>query len=109
MVKKSKKKPKKKNLPISQPQKNQGAPHRTVATATAQSFSGPLPPPQILEKYNGHTPFFLSGGITSEDAKSIKEINHPKFTGVDLNSGFEDNPGLKNIENLNHFIREINK
>jgi uncharacterized membrane protein len=56
MVKKSKKKPKKKNLPISQPQKNQGAPHRAVATATAQSFSGPLPPPQILEKYNQVVP-----------------------------------------------------
>ncbi|MCF6358462.1 MAG: phosphoribosylanthranilate isomerase, partial [Draconibacterium sp.] len=49
---------------------------------------------QILEKYIGHTPFFLSGGISLEDAKSIKEINHSKFTGVDLNSGFEDEPGV---------------
>ncbi len=59
---------------------------------------------QILEKYTGHTPFFLSGGISLEDAKSIKEINHPKFTGVDLNSGFEDEPGVKNIEKLKQFI-----
>lgn len=59
---------------------------------------------QILEKYKGHTPFFLSGGISLEDAKSIKDINHPKLTGVDLNSGFEDEPGLKNIENLKQFI-----
>ena len=62
---------------------------------------------QILEKYTGHTPFFLSGGITLEDAKSIKEIIHPKLTGVDLNSGFEDEPGLKNIEKLKQFITEI--
>ena len=62
---------------------------------------------QILEKYKGHTPFFLSGGISLEDAKSIKEINHPKLTGVDLNSGFEDEPGLKNIEKLNAFIAEL--
>jgi len=64
---------------------------------------------QILEKYTGHTPFFLSGGITSDDAKSIKEINHPKFTGVDLNSGFEDEPGLKNIEKLKEFIDDLKK
>jgi len=62
---------------------------------------------KILEKYNGHTPFFLSGGIGPDDAKSIKTINHPKLTGVDLNSGFEDEPGLKNIEKLKQFITEI--
>lgn len=62
---------------------------------------------KILEKYDGHTPFFLSGGINLNDAKAIREIEHPKFTGVDLNSGFEDGPGLKNIEKLKKFIQEI--
>ena len=62
---------------------------------------------KILEKYNGHKPFFLSGGIGPDDAKAIKAINHPKFTGVDLNSGFEDEPGLKNIEKLKQFIDEL--
>lgn len=62
---------------------------------------------EILNKYEGHTPFFLSGGITVDDVKSIKEIDHPKFTGVDLNSGFEDEPGLKNIEKLKQFISEL--
>lgn len=61
----------------------------------------------ILKKYNGHTPFFLSGGINLEDAKSIKQINHPKLTGVDLNSGFEDASGVKNIEKLKQFIMEL--
>lgn len=64
---------------------------------------------QILEKYTGHIPFFLSGGIGPDDAKAIKKITHPKFTGVDLNSGFEDEPGLKNIESLKSFIRELQK
>lgn len=63
----------------------------------------------ILEKYVGHIPFFLSGGIGPDDVKSIKEINHPKLTGVDLNSGFEDEPGVKNIETLKKFIEEIKK
>ncbi len=63
----------------------------------------------ILDNYAGHTPFFLSGGIGSDDAKTIKEINHPKLTGIDLNSGFEDEPGVKNIEKLKEFIEKIRK
>jgi phosphoribosylanthranilate isomerase len=62
---------------------------------------------QILNDYKGATPFFLSGGIGPDDAKSIKEIEHPRLVGVDLNSGFEDEPGLKNIDKLEQFIKEI--
>lgn len=62
---------------------------------------------EILNHYNGHIPFFLSGGITADDVKSIKKIEHPKLTGVDLNSGFEDEPGVKNIEKLKQFIAEF--
>jgi phosphoribosylanthranilate isomerase len=35
------------------------------------------------------------------------KINHPKLTGIDVNSGFEDQPGVKNIEKLEKFIAEI--
>ena len=62
---------------------------------------------KILEKYKGKTPFFLSGGIQPEDAEEIKKIDHPQLAGVDLNSGFEDEPGLKNIEKLKNFITEL--
>ncbi len=62
---------------------------------------------EILNKYSGHRPFFLSGGIAPGDVAEIKKIDHPKLTGVDLNSGFEDEPGLKNIEKLKQFIEEI--
>jgi phosphoribosylanthranilate isomerase len=61
----------------------------------------------VLEKYEGHIPFFLSGGIGPDDVESILKINHPKLTGVDLNSGFEDEPGVKNIEKLEKFIAKI--
>jgi phosphoribosylanthranilate isomerase len=64
---------------------------------------------KILEKYEGHTPFFLSGGIGPGDVESIKNFNHPKLTGVDLNSGFEDEPGVKNIEKLRSFVTKINE
>jgi phosphoribosylanthranilate isomerase len=61
----------------------------------------------ILEKYTGHTPFLLSGGIGPGDAEEILKINHPKLSGIDVNSGFEDQPGVKNIEKLKKFIEEI--
>jgi len=56
MVKRSKKKTKKKNLPVSQPQQKRTISPRAVATTTAETFSGPLPHPQILEKYNEVVP-----------------------------------------------------
>lgn len=62
---------------------------------------------QILEKYKIDIPFFLSGGIDPADAESIKKLDHPMLSGIDLNSGFEDEPGLKNFEQLNVFLDHI--
>jgi len=55
---------------------------------------------ELLNNYNFEVPFFLSGGLRLENLEEIKMINHPQFYGVDLNSKFEDSPGLKNIEKL---------
>jgi phosphoribosylanthranilate isomerase len=54
----------------------------------------------ILEKYKLDIPFFLSGGISLENLEEVKKISHSMFYGVDLNSKFEDSPGLKNINKL---------
>jgi phosphoribosylanthranilate isomerase len=54
----------------------------------------------LLNNYKFDVPFFLSGGLSPENLVSVKEINHPQFYGVDLNSRFELSPGLKNIEKL---------
>ncbi len=62
---------------------------------------------RLLDNYTGHIPFLLSGGIGPGDAEEILKINHPKLTGIDVNSGFEDQPGVKNIEKLKEFISEI--
>lgn len=62
---------------------------------------------KVLKKYNGQTPFFLSGGIGPDDTESILQIDHSMLAGVDLNSGFEEEPGLKNIEKLKGFIEQI--
>ena len=61
----------------------------------------------ILDEYNGDTSFILSGGISADDASNIKAIRHPKFCGIDLNSKFEIEPGLKNIELLQQFIKTL--
>ncbi len=62
---------------------------------------------EVLKKYNGERPFFLSGGISQEDTAEIKKINHPKLYGVDINSRFEIEPGLKNVEAVKYFIDEL--
>ncbi len=61
----------------------------------------------ILNKYKGEKPFFLSGGISPGDAAEIKKINHPKLYGVDINSRFEIEPGLKDVEAVEKFMDEL--
>ncbi|MBQ8059481.1 MAG: phosphoribosylanthranilate isomerase [Prevotella sp.] len=61
----------------------------------------------VLDKYDGNIPFLLSGGIGPEDADRLKQFNHPMCIGIDLNSRFEDEPGVKNVEKLKRFIECI--
>lgn len=61
----------------------------------------------ILNEYKGTMPFFLSGGISEDDVEEIKKINHPKLDALDLNSRFEIEAGLKNIQKLEQFINDI--
>jgi len=53
-----------------------------------------------LDEYKLNVPFFLSGGLSLENLHEIKNIKHPQFYGVDLNSRFETSPGMKDIEKL---------
>ena len=63
----------------------------------------------LLSAYALPVPFLLSGGIGPEDGAAIGKVDHLMFRGVDVNSRFEDAPGLKNIEKLEHFIARIRK
>ncbi|MFC2112085.1 phosphoribosylanthranilate isomerase [Bacteroidota bacterium] len=60
-----------------------------------------------LKEYEFEKPFFLSGGIGPTDADSILELSHPELYGVDLNSRFEKEPGVKNRSTLEGFIERI--
>ncbi len=61
----------------------------------------------LLQKYKGTTPFMISGGITPGMGKEICAIDYPQLLGVDINSGFENSPGIKNIEQIKQFKNEI--
>ena len=61
----------------------------------------------LLEHYEGDTPFLLSGGIDESMADSIQSIEHPQLLGVDINSRFETEPGLKDITKVNYFISKL--
>ncbi|MDR1720318.1 MAG: phosphoribosylanthranilate isomerase [Dysgonamonadaceae bacterium] len=61
----------------------------------------------ILHDYHGKIPFFLSGGIGSDDFARLKSFDHPGLYAIDLNSRFETAPGIKDIELLNSFNQKI--
>ena len=61
----------------------------------------------LLDAYDGNVPFLISGGIGIEDVERIKAISHPKFVGVDINSKFEIEPGLKDVQAVKLFIEKI--
>lgn len=63
----------------------------------------------MLMDYKGQTPFFVSGGIAPHSLFALKQIRHPKLLGVDLNSRFEDAPGIKNYELVKKFIESLKK
>lgn len=60
-----------------------------------------------ISEYAFDIPYFISGGIGTEDVESIKNIFHPKFFGIDLNSKFEIEPVNKNRDELKRFIHKI--
>jgi phosphoribosylanthranilate isomerase len=59
---------------------------------------------QLLENYKGDIPFFLSGGIGPDDLEALRHFGHPRWRGIDINSGFEISPALKDVEKVKSFI-----
>ncbi|WP_331497730.1 phosphoribosylanthranilate isomerase [Flavivirga spongiicola] len=65
----------------------------------------------VLNNYPSTKPFFLSGGIgldQIEDIKKFKQSEASKYCyALDINSKFEIEPGLKNIEKLKEFKKHL--
>ena len=63
----------------------------------------------ILTKAKIEKPFFLSGGIGPDDAPKVKAFKHPDFFGVDINSLFEKEPGVKDMGKVLQFKQAMKK
>ncbi|MFT5231725.1 MAG: phosphoribosylanthranilate isomerase [Saprospiraceae bacterium] len=64
---------------------------------------------RVLNDYPSTKPFILSGGISLENISEVKELLQTDLPihAIDVNSKFEDSPGLKNVEKLKKLIKEI--
>ena len=60
--------------------------------------TGKTIPENLLREKAGELPLWLAGGITPENVGAIVEKFHPEL--VDVSSGVEDGPGIKNPEKL---------
>ncbi|WP_299055317.1 phosphoribosylanthranilate isomerase [uncultured Polaribacter sp.] len=63
----------------------------------------------VLEQYPYEKPFFLSGGIGLADLEQLKIVlkTHLPIYGIDVNSKFESEPGIKKVAELERFKNEI--
>lgn len=73
-----------------------------IPGGTGQKFNW-----KLLQNYKGDVPFFLSGGIGPIDMEAIRHFGHPRWRGIDINSGFEISPALKDVEKVKYFISGI--
>ncbi|MBZ9779471.1 phosphoribosylanthranilate isomerase [Psychroflexus sp. CAK8W] len=63
---------------------------------------------QLLQQQKFSKPVMLSGGIALQDAEQVSELFKKGWiAGVDVNSGFEDEPGFKNITLVNEFLQNL--
>ena len=58
-----------------------------------------------LQYYRGPVHFILSGGIGPDSHEALRAFRHPLCVGIDLNSRFETEPGVKDVALLQDFIR----
>jgi phosphoribosylanthranilate isomerase len=61
----------------------------------------------LLNGYQGSVPFLLAGGLNAENVKEALGIRHPCFGGLDLNSGVETAPGIKDIRSVRRIVELV--
>lgn len=60
-----------------------------------------------LKKYPFDKPYFLSGGLSLENIQQAATYEDERLIGLDLNSKFEIQPGVKNIDTLTQALKII--
>ncbi len=61
----------------------------------------------ILKEAKIEKPFFLSGGIGLDDIPKLKNFQHIDFYGIDVNSKFEKEPGVKDMSLVLQMIKNL--
>lgn len=69
---------------------------------TGQTFNW-----EELRNYDQSVPFFLSGGLSVDNIEEYKGFDDLNIHALDLNSKFELEPGLKNIELLKKALDKV--
>jgi phosphoribosylanthranilate isomerase len=64
---------------------------------------------KVLAESKIEKPFFISGGIGPDDAAKLKKFKHLDFFGVDINSRFEKEPGVKDLAMVLQFKQGLKK
>ncbi len=64
---------------------------------------------ELLEKNQSKKGYFLSGGLGIETIGALNDFNAPGLYALDLNSRFETEPGVKDINKLNIIFEHIKK
>jgi len=63
---------------------------------------------EILKGYLSDKPYFLSGGLNLENLQSLEfEKIRPKPFALDVNSGFELEPGMKDVEKVRLLVEQL--
>lgn len=63
----------------------------------------------VLQHYDKHKPFFLSGGIGLEEIEGLRELKDFPMYALDVNSCFEEEPGLKITGKLQLLQEQLRK
>ena len=62
---------------------------------------------KLLKKYDNEIPFFLSGGIDESILEKLDSLKDFNIIGIDINSKFELEPGIKDPLRVERFIGKI--
>lgn len=76
--------------------------HQDMGGGTGELFDW-----QLVEKLNPPGPVILAGGLQPENVGEAIRLVRPY--GVDVNSGIESEPGVKDGDKLRQFVEEVRK
>ncbi|MDP3556620.1 MAG: phosphoribosylanthranilate isomerase [Bacteroidota bacterium] len=68
---------------------------------SGQAFNWHLLSDTIINK-----PFFISGGVSLDNVSELKNLSIKNLIGLDVNSKFEINPGLKDLEKIQQLLKK---